>query len=453
MYWRAAIAILLMRLKALRNRLAESLLVIPSVMVVGAFLLVFVLTRVDRDLPPDALPYFLRLSPEAAIQLLGTLAGASITTAGVVFSFILVSLQLASGQFSPRVQRDIFRDPLAKVVLGLFAAVFTYCVVALVGVPPLAAGQLQPVRELTVNTAALLTLVAVGFLVAYLQRIARRQYVGHIIARISARTREGVEELVRHVGEVAPAPPDLATLGKPHVVLAPREGWVQQVSREVLLAAVPAGSVVRLETRTGAFLIRGLPLATVWPRPLRTARADRAVRAAVVVGAVRTMQQDVDFGIRQLTDIALRALSPAVNDPTTAVEVLLHLASLLRTLLLEKLPPQVERARNGTVLLTPWELDAHEYVRHAYEQLRRASASHAHVSLALVRGLRMLLEAVEDAGRPELRAELQRQLDLALKGTERSGLLPEDVATVRAVALASQRPHRARAMDHSVRPH
>jgi uncharacterized membrane protein len=439
---------LLMRTRALANRLGESLLIIPAAMVLGAIALVLTLSRVDASLAPGTLPRILRLSPEASIQLLSTIAGATITTVGVVFSLIVVSMQLASGQFSPRVLHTFFRDRLGKVVVGLLTAVFTYCVLALKALPEDLAANRTAVPHLTVDVAVLLTLMSVLALVLYLHRIARRQYVGGLIATITEETLVRVEELRRAgLGLPRREPPDVSVLGPPLVVSARDSGWVQQVSTTGLLSSVPPGSVLRLETRVGAFLARGIPLATIWPHPGSEETVARTIQASVVVGDQRTPHQDVDFGLRQLSDIALRSLSPAVNDPTTAIEVVLRLASILRPLLLTALPPQVRRVENGSTLLRPWDLDHAEYVRHTFEQLRIYAAPHPQVAIALVRSMRMLWEALEDVDRAEARREMERQLALTLQGCERAGLLSADLEAVREAATHAQNPLHPRALE------
>lgn len=437
------LSLLVLRVRSYTDRFTESLLPIPALLVLGAVLLEAVLLRVDAWVGAERLPSLLQLSSEAAVQLLSTLAGAAITTAGVVFSLIVVSLQLASGQFSPRVMRGFFREPLGKVLMGLLAAVFTYSVLALKAVRPHAPGGALVVPNLTVDGAVVLTLVSVGVLVGYLQRVSQRQYVGHLLEHIAEETLLRLEELEETARGHPPEPlPDVSRLGAPHVVTAARSGWVQQVSGAGILAAVPPGGVVRLETRAGAFIVRGAPLASVWPPPARPRHLERALHAAVLVGDVRTMQEDVDFGLRQLVDVALRALSPAVNDPTTAVEAVLRLSTVLRPLLLGPLPPQVRRAPHGAVLLRPWDLDHPEYVRHAFDELRLAAAPHPHVATVVVRALRMLIETMEEAGRREVRDELERQLALTLQGCARAGLLPADLEAVHAAALAPQHPRR-----------
>ena len=175
---------------------------------------------------------------------------------------------------------------------------------------------------------------------------------------------------------------------------------------------------------------------SIWPPPGRPRAAERDVRREVVIGPARTMQQDIDFGLRQLTDIALRALSPAVNDPTTATEVLFGIASILRPLLLTDLPSPVQRDARGSVLLRPGDLDHSKFVRHAFSQLRHYGASDPAVAVALVRTLRMLVETAERAGRKEALDELHHQISLTLEECDRAGLLPDDLAAVRAGATA-----------------
>jgi uncharacterized membrane protein len=420
-----------LRTHAIRDRLRASLLFLPALMLLASIAVEVSVSALDRRFPGTAeLPFVLALAPDAAISLLTTIAGATITTAGVVFSILVVSLQLASGQFSPRVLRGFYRDRLGQVLIGLLMSTFGYCVLALSRIDTSA--DLAP--GLTLVVALLLALASIVTIVAYLDRISRHQYVGEITERIARETLELIDELparAERLGSPVPAP-DTGTLGPAFVVPSRTDGWVQQMSTAVMLAAVPPGSVLRPETRVGAYVVRGGPLASVWPPPPDPPAVAAVVSDAVIVGSARTMQQDIDFGLRQLNDIALRALSPAVNDPTTAVEVTLRLASVMRRLLLTDLPAQSVADDADRVLLTPWDLDHHEYIRHAFDQLRHVAAPQVAVSAAVVRTLRMLGEACEDRGRDELLPSLRRQIDLTLEGCAVAGLLPTDLETIKA---------------------
>lgn len=426
-----------LRIRAMRDRARESLLLLPAIMLGGSILLGIVLAELD-DQDVQELPWPFTFSPDVAITLLGTIAGATITTAGVVFSLLVVSLQLASGQFSPRVLRSYWRDRFGKVLVGLLLSTFAFCVLALARIDP----DQDRAPTLTVLFALLLALASVVAIVVYLDRISRQQYVGRILARVVEETLSLVDELPYgphvgiRIGDPVPAP-DPAELGAPLVVRAPADGWVQQIGYRAVVNAVPPGSVVRLDTRVGAYLVRDTPLATIWPAPPAREHAviGRLVAEAAVVGPARSMQQDIDFGLRQLNDIALRALSPAINDATTATEVIVRLGSVMRPLLLAELPAQCVRDPHGRILLTPWDLDHPEYVRHAFDQLRVYTAPHPQVQLALVRTLRMLKTACDGvAGRRAVVAALDDQLALAVQGGGRAGLLPTDQARIETAA-------------------
>jgi uncharacterized membrane protein len=235
------------------------------------------------------------------------------------------------------------------------------------------------------------------------------------------------------VGEAVPAP-DVDTLGEPLIVRSPGDGWVQQISRRAVIGGVPAGGVVRLETRVGGYLVRDTPLASIWPRPADPAAAAALIRAAVILGPARTMQQDIDFGLRQLIDIALRALSPAVNDPTTAVEVVLRIGSIMRPLVLAEIPAQSVRDTAGRILLTPFDLDHAEYIGHAFDQLRLYAAAHPQVLMTIARTQRMLRGAcVLSGGREKIITALDKQLALTVASCA-AEMLPEDRAQVQDAA-------------------
>jgi uncharacterized membrane protein len=428
-----------LRLRATGNRLRESLLFLPLVLLVAAILVEVLVAGIDQRGRLAVLDR-LTLPPDAAVTLLATIAGATITTAGVVFSLLVVTLQLASGQFSPRVLRTFWRDRFGQVLIGLLLATFAFCVLALTQIDTSAA--IAP--PLTVQSSIVLAFASIVVIVAYLNRITRQQYVGRIMERIAAETLDLVSELPygphvgMRVGDPVP-PPDLDSLPPPLVVGSSVDGWVQQISRRAIVAAVPPGSVVRIETRVGAYVVRDEPLATVWPAPPQPHRVARLIAEAAVVGHARTMQQDIDFGLRQLSDIALRALSPAVNDPTTAIEAVLRVSSIMRPLLRADLPAQTVRDQQGRILLTPWDLDHGELVHHAAGQLRVYAAPHPQVALALVRALVMLRGVAAEAGRAAALESLEQELSLTLDGCAHASLRPADLELIRAATMPASR--------------
>src|SRR5262245_36100943 len=221
-----------LRVRAIRDRLRESLLFVPAVMLLASVAVAAVLAAIDDAHRSRPLPWTFSFTPGTASTLLGIIAGATITTAGVVFSLLVVSLQLASGQFSPRVLRGFWRDQFGQVLVGLLLSTFAFCVLALAQLDPAA----KQAPALTVMFALLLTLGSVIFIVVYLDRISRQQYVGNIMARVAAETLHLIGELPYgpHVGMPvgqAVSAPAVDTMGEPLIVRSPGDGWVQQISR------------------------------------------------------------------------------------------------------------------------------------------------------------------------------------------------------------------------------
>lgn len=431
-----------LRQRAVSDRLRESLLFLPLTLLIGGVVLEQVARLIDQHGEVGWLSAF-SMAPDAAVTLLSTIAGATITTAGVVFSLLVVSLQLASGQFSPRVLRTFSRDRVGQILIGLLLTTFAFCVLALSQLDTSAA--LAP--TVTMALAIGLALASILAIVGYLNRITRQQYVGRILERIQKEALTLVHDLPygsrvgRRCGETVPVP-DLTLLGAPLVVRSHADGWVQQISRRAVLGAVPAGSVVRLEARVGSYVVRDEPLARIWPSPApaRGVEAARLIGEAAIIGATRTMQQDIDFALRQLNDIALRALSPAVNDPTTAIEAILRISSVMRPLLLTDLPAQAHRDDEGRTLLTPWDLDHGEYVRHAFGQLRLYASPHPQVALALLRAMAMLRAIAVGRDLPTAVSTLDAEMEATLDAASKAGLSDVDLAPLVATAESARNP-------------
>jgi uncharacterized membrane protein len=427
-------------------RFRESLFFLPAIIVLAGGGLAEATAALDRTLSSDrSIPLTLEVNSNAATWLLSTVAGATITTAGVVFSLTVVSLQLASSQFSPRVMRSFIRDRLSQVVIGLLIATFVFSVLTIRHISEEPATQAPPI---SLTVAIVLTVTTVLLIVAHLDHLARGLQVGEVVRSIAGEGEQVIDALVQGSLDEHPGP----DLGSPDpgtglVVPAPRDGWVTQASSDRMLQAVPPGTSLRFETRNGAYIHEGEPLVTVCPVPADAEAVRSRLAATVLVADTRTMQEDVDFAIRQLVDIGLRALSSAINDPTTAVEVTLRLGSLLRKLFVTELPPPTVAGPENRVLLRPWDLSHEEYIAHAFDQLRQAAPSQSQVVAALLRVLRMLQAHAETSHHAELIPALQRQIDRLLDAVElHSTLHPADVARLRAIAHDATDP-----ADHSRR--
>ena len=399
-------------------------------------------TAVDDLVGDEAeVPLTLAMSSNAATWLVATVAGAMITTVGVVFSLTVVSLQLASGQFSPRVMRSFIRDRLSQGVIGLLVGTFFYCVLIL---PSINGEATAPAPRISVSLAVVLTVVTVVGIIAHLDHLARGLQVGNLAREISVEGRSVVEAVARTPADLHevdprehPVPEDASA------VPARRSGWVSQVDIGQMLRSVDPGTTIRMETRVGAYIHEDEPLFTVHPAQAR--RTEHALAEAIDVAAARTMLQDVDFAIRQLVDIGLRALSPAVNDPTTAVEILLRLGTLMRKVLTSPPAPLAIRDEQGRALLQPWNLHPDEFVEHAFDQIRQSCLDQPEVVATLLRVLRMLIAHVHEEGCSDRAGALEKQMHLTLEMVARQpGIHPKDLERLQALSSDETDP-----ADHS----
>ena len=335
--------------------------------------------------------------PQVAQAILTSIATSTMTVVSIVFAILLMTLTLASTQFSPRILISFVRDRVTQWTLGIFLGTFCYCIAAL----PAARSLPIPFAPIvTVVGAMALAPVCVGWLIYFIHHISNAISVNHIVDRIRRETELVIDELMpyprrlMHWGEgVGPSLEDLK-----HVVASPQSGYIRFVDIGRLRALAKSYRVcVRLERRVGQFVPSGAAL-------LRTTRGariteERALQllAAIDLGPVRTMQQDIEFGIVQIVDIALRAISPAVNDPTTAISSVDQLSSILIRWV-SRAPPQglFYDPPHALRVIVPW-IGLDGLLDLAFEQIRHYSVSDAAVSLRLMRALGDISSATSDA--------------------------------------------------------
>ena len=325
--------------------------------------------------------------PPVAQAILTDIATSIMTVVSIVFAILLMTLTLASTQFSPRILISFIRDRVTQWTLGIFLGTFSYCIAAL----PATRSLPQPfVPVATVTGAMVLAMVSVGWLIYFIHHISNAIGVNHIVDRIRRETELVIDELMPEKWRALPA--DTADRAWPDagetVIRSRFSGYIRFVQIERLRSLAAAYRVcLRVERRVGHFVPEGVAL-------IRVSRGDRvtperALRllAAIDIGPTRTMQQDVEFGIVQIVDIALRAISPAVNDPTTAISCVDQLSCILIRWL-GRLPPSGHYYHPPHVLrlVVPW-IDFTGLLDLAFEQIRHYAVADAAVSLRLMRAL------------------------------------------------------------------
>ncbi|MCW3768196.1 MULTISPECIES: DUF2254 domain-containing protein [Paenarthrobacter] len=290
---------------------------------------------VDGQLPGSVSVLLFSGGPEAARAVLQAIAGSLITVTSLTFSLTVVTLQLASSQFSPRLLRTFSADRFVHGTLALFLAAFAFALTVLRSVRGEGSGHAPFVPEISITIAFALAIASVIGLVLFLAHLTREIRVETMMRTVNKET-QGTMDRVFPADRPAqgPAPRPLAESFR---IQAESSGFLTSWDEAALLeAANKHGAVLRLDREPGSSLIQGVPFATAWPLKTGTpvTAKDRAafsiaVNAAVATGFERTSVQDLGFGFRQLVDVAVRALSPGINDPTTAVHIIGHLSSLL----------------------------------------------------------------------------------------------------------------------------
>lgn len=320
----------------------SSLWFLPGLFTVFAVALASVTVRIDKHLAPDhyANSYLLfGAGAEGARGVLSAIAGSLITVTGLVFSITIVALQLASSQYSPRLFRTFTGDRGNQIVLATFIATFTFALLVLRTVRSESQDQEVFVPALSVNIAIGLTLLSICCLIYYLHHATRSMQVDVIISNLTRDTRTLIHNQ-HHAPRAPGADSGVAHDAEPAhihlIVTSESAGFVQDIAPDEMLDLRRYGiAQVRILVPIGAFVMVGEPIAELLAATddhlalPDKAHLDDLLRAAVITGGERTMMKDVMFGFRQLSDIALRALSPGINDPATALNCIDRLGELI----------------------------------------------------------------------------------------------------------------------------
>jgi len=422
-----------------RERLSTTLWFVPTIQVVLAVGLFVGTYAVDRAAYRGSItmPSWVNNgSADAARQILTAIAAAVITVVGLVFSITIVALTLTSTQFGPRMLRNFVRDRGTQITLGTFVATFVYAVLSLGAIAHGRRGDFVP--HLSITVALGLVLASLGVLIYFIHHIAKSIQLPEVIAGIASDLAAAVETEVR--GDASPrralaaeTGPSVAELRSSldeagAAVAAPRSGYLQFLAYDTLIdIAVQAKAVIRFDHRPGHFVIEGLPLATVWPADAARS-VGRELQRAHFTGPNRTLAQDLAFAIDQLVEIAIRALSPAVNDTFTALTCIDWLGDGLCKLSAGWNPKLAHRDRLGHIRVISAPASFERFVDRAFDKVRQAGRG---MPAVMIRQLEALTRVAQYATTIEQRAPLLEQAEMILRSSEEAIPAAPDRADVR----------------------
>ncbi len=407
-------------LASLRESFETELWPVPlAAIVVGVGLgiaLPLVDRAVDSDLPISLLALLFAGGVDSARAVLGAISGSLITATSLTFSLTVVALQLASSQASPRIMRTFSRDRTVHATLALFVGTFAYALTVLRTVQDGTPTGDPQVPRIAVTLASVLTIFSVVMLTFFLAHLARQLRVETTMRQVHSETSRTIALISATEGEGTPAIPDTLRPTRWELGLARRSGFITGVDRSHLVTiAVREDIVIEEENAVGHSVVRDTPVARWWPRdvlfhrdPEETEALGRDISRAFTLAYERTASQDIGFGIRQLADIAARAVSPGINDPTTAVHVLSHLSAILGDL--AALPPQpVALTDDGDIVRVI--LRTHEFgtlMETALEQPRRYGVSDPDVAARL---FQLIREVAYRTTQPDRRNDVREQFE------------------------------------------
>lgn len=427
------------------DRLRSSFWFVPATMACLAAALALAAVALDKAVGDDwleRLGWSYSGGAEGASLLLGTVAGSMIAIAGTVFSMTLVAMSLASSQLGPRLLRNFMRDTANQVVLGSFVATFVYCLLVLRTIRRADEGVFVP--HLSVSIGVLLAMVSIGVLIYFIHHVSVSIQADVVVARVGRELEEGIGRLFPgHLGQPGPdasiAPRDsglpAAFEREARPVGAPEDGYLQLIDADALMTlANEEDLLLRLERRPGHYLVQGQTMVMVWPAERVTQALVERLNDAFVFGKQRTATQDVEYSFCQLVEIAVRALSPGINDPFTAVACVDRLGSALCTLAHGDMPSPLRFDAHGRLRLVAPGSTFAGIVDTAFNQIRQNARSNPAVLIRMLDAIAQIAGQLQHA---QHAACLQRHADMIVRGAREAVPEADDLLVVEARFLAT----------------
>jgi uncharacterized membrane protein len=411
--------------------LRSSFWFIPTLMVFAAIATSIGLVGIDRALESDYISFFgflYSVNPEGARSLLSTIAASMMTVAGVTFSITIVVLSLASSQFGPRLLRNFMQDRSIQFVLGTFVSSFIYCLIVLRSVQIIEADVFVP--NFSVTFAVILALLNVGVLIYFIHHIATSIQVDEVIAETSNELSSNIERIFKNEqdqsfrenkGRISDRQQDNEAYKKynyTHHITARRNGYLQAVDRKKLLETARNNDyLIHLLLKPGQFVVADGNLAIISSKDIFDVDLTDSINKAIIFGSQRTPEQDIEFSIHQLVEVAIRSLSPGINDPYTAMACIDQLGSSLCNLAKRDFPSSYCYDDKDKLRLKLKPLTYSGILNASFDQIRQ----YGHASVAVtIRLLEMLTLIAEQGRHPDQRSAILRQANMILRGSQNS---------------------------------
>lgn len=394
----------------------------PATSVLGSLLLAVVLVQIR--IAPDSPLWFVAFHASAsdARQMLTVIIGALIPVTSLVFALTVVTLQIASTQFSPRLLRTFLRDGGTQLVLSGFVGTVAYCLLCLFTINTDPSSPATEVPRLAITAALIAGLSSIGLLVYYIGHITNAVRIDTIMRQVEADTRKILDSSHPITDSTACDPDASVPLEVPQhavIVRAPKDGYVQGIDGKLLDLAVRKDITVQVMQKIGYYVVTGRPLAAVWTNGDEVLRETTlgAVGKLIEIDLERRVEHDVGLGLRQLVDIVNRAMSTGQNDPYTAAQAIHHLTTLLMDAARRSFATQEMRDKNDQIRVVLPVMDFPTHLKVVCGHVRQGGIErHPRVFSEM---FRMLAAIGEAADSPTRIAAVKRETELILADARR----------------------------------
>ncbi len=419
------------RLLTIWERVRASLWALPLAMVLGAGLLAVATLNAQIEIGNDPVWFLYSGTAKQAPQFLSNLVSAMITMATLAISITMVVLTLAAQQLGPRLIRNFMADRRTQSSLGLFVSTVVYLLLVLRSTY----GDAGSVANLAVTVGTALVFLSVVTLLLFVHHLARSIIADNVIDRVGAQLDADIRRLLpSESAKQADRPPDIKR--ESAAVVFRHGGYVQAIDvNAIVRAACAAKASVELDIHAGQHAVPGSRLGFVSPRIAAGEPLTAAIQSAVMVGSERTAMQDLEYSAHQLVEIALRALSPGINDPYTAIAALDRLTLSLRLVMQRGTAKSVWQDEDGVTRLVAPPAGFDGVVDAAFNQIRQNAVGKAAILIRMADNIGQLLQQANEAQRPAL----EKHLRLVVNAGSRSILDEDDRNDLKEVANAARR--------------
>ena len=416
-------------MQKLRNfwfTLRSSLWFLPGLMIAGSIVLALILIDAETSVKREWLLNFPRLfglGADGSRGMLTAIASSMLTVAALAFSLTLTALTQASAQYTPRILRNFMRDRINQFILGYFVSVFAYCLIVLRTIR--GAEEIKFVPSLAVMGGLILAIGGILVLIYFIHHIASSLQVSQIIDNIVEETQSAIAELFpKELGKPAEeAEKSEARLMESYQnwrkIPALESGYVQYVDTEKLIEwAAENDFVIKMERGIGQFVGKGATLVLLTGAEKNSEKnisdeTESELNNLFSIDRYRTIEQDIGFGIRQIVDIALKALSPGINDTTTAVTCIDFLSIIIGEIAGKRLPEKI-RSKDGKLCVIVKANDFREYIETAFDQIRISGKGNQAIFERLIEALAFIAENSQTEDRRRIvRGQIELVKDFA----------------------------------------